>query len=102
MYDFYRGREAWEVIERDDGFVSLGGGPATYFASYEEWPSHQRRGIRLAKGKVLDIGCGAGRVAVHLQAQGLDVVGIDTSPFAVKVCKLRGLKKARLLSIMEV
>ncbi len=102
MYDFYCGCPAWEMIERDDGFTSLGGGPATYFAPYQEWPAHQRKGIRLAKGKVLDIGCGAGRVALHLQAQGLDVLGIDTSPFALKVCKLRGLNKARLLSIMEV
>jgi SAM-dependent methyltransferase len=31
-------------------------------------------------GPVLDVGCGTGRVAFHLTASGLRVVGVDTSP----------------------
>jgi 2-polyprenyl-3-methyl-5-hydroxy-6-metoxy-1,4-benzoquinol methylase len=58
--------------------------------------------MRFVKGRVLDIGCGAGRVALYLQKKGFDVSGIDVSPLAVKVCKLRGLKKARVLSISNI
>jgi SAM-dependent methyltransferase len=50
-------------------------------------------------GRVLDIGCGAGRHSLYLQKNGFDVVGIDNSPLAIKVCKLRGLKKAKEMSI---
>ena len=60
----------------------------------------QRRVI--VKGRVLDIGCGAGRRGLYLQGKGFDVTGIDNSPGAIKVCKLRGYKKLKLMSITEI
>jgi SAM-dependent methyltransferase len=51
---------------------------------------------------VLDVGCGPGRVALHLQKKGLEAVGIDISPLAVEVCKLRGLKHAHALPVTQV
>jgi SAM-dependent methyltransferase len=58
--------------------------------------------MEFVKGKVLDIGCGVGRHSLYLQEKGFDVLGIDNSPLAIKVCKLRGLKKAEIISIEEV
>ena len=58
--------------------------------------------MEFVKGRVLDIGCGAGRHSLYLQNRGFDVLGIDNSPLAIKVCKLRGLKKARVMSIDEI
>jgi len=37
-----------------------------------------------------------------LQQKGFDVTGIDISPGAIEVCKLRGLKKAFVRSVAEV
>jgi len=54
------------------------------------------------KGRVLDIGCGAGRHSIYLQNKGFDVVGIDISSLAIKVCRLRGLKKAEIMPIEEL
>ena len=54
------------------------------------------------KGRVLDIGCGAGRHSLYLQEKGFDVLGIDISHLAIKVCNLRGLQKAEVMSIEEV
>ena len=54
------------------------------------------------RGRVLDIGCGAGRHCLYFQSKGLDVVGVDVSPLAVDVCKQRGVKDARVLSITEI
>jgi SAM-dependent methyltransferase len=48
------------------------------------------------------VGCGAGRHALYLQKKGFDVLGIDVSPLAVQVCRLRGLKKAKVMSIEDV
>jgi SAM-dependent methyltransferase len=66
------------------------------------WPTRHRQAIRYAQGRVLDVGCGAGRHALYLQRKGLDVLGIDTSPLAVAVCRRRGLKNVRLMSVNQI
>src|SRR2546427_10718949 len=58
--------------------------------------------MRYAQGKILDVGCGGGRISLYFQKRGFDVLGIDASPLAIKVCKLRGLQKARAMSITDV
>src|SRR5438552_1546934 len=91
-----------ETIERDDGLIETGSKEGTYFSEYENWSPTEKRAIEFVKGKVLDVGCGAGRHSLYLQEKGFDVTGIDNSPDAIKVCKLRGLKKAEALPIENV
>jgi SAM-dependent methyltransferase len=99
----YKGEEASEIVERDDGFFNATpGNPKNYFSECEEWAPIERKAIEQVKGKVLDIGCGAGRHSLYLQNKGFDVLGIDSSPLAIKVCKLRGLKKATVMTIEEL
>jgi len=102
IHDFQCGKEAREIIERDDGLIDVSSGPAAYFTEYPDWPADERRAVDLARGRVLDIGCGAGRHALYLQGRGLDVVGIDLSPLAVRTCRERGLLDARVLGITQV
>jgi SAM-dependent methyltransferase len=97
------GEDVIEVIERDDGFISASAmGPKLYLAPFRQWPSHHRRAMRYAKGRVLDVGAGAGRVSLHLQARGQDVVAIDNSPGAVEVCRRRGVRDVRLIAFDAV
>jgi SAM-dependent methyltransferase len=101
IYDFHCGQHPREIIERDDGFIDVSSGPAAYFSEYVDWPQHERQAIDLAHGRALDVGSGAGRHALYLQSKGLEVVGIDVSPLAVKTCQERGLHDARVLSITQ-
>lgn len=95
--------EILEIVERDDGTIMASRfGPASYLAPYAKWPSHQRRAMRFARGRVLDVGAGAGRVALHLQEKGHDVVAIDVSPGAVETCRRRGVRDARVMRIEDV
>ncbi len=89
-------------MERDDGFIQANLGHRTYLSSYEDWAPHERAAIRYARGRVLDIGCGGGRHSVYLQAKGFQVLPIDVSPLAIRVCKLRGLKNARVVSVTQL
>ncbi len=91
-----------EIVERDDGYIEATGRPVRYLSEYKKWPSYYKKAVRYARGRVLDIGCGAGRHAIPLQEKGFDVVGIDNSPLAIEVCKRRGLKDARVLSINQI
>ena len=94
-------RSVREIVERDDNFI--GADPAKYyFTTYKDWSKLEKDGLKFVRGKVLDIGCGAGRHALYLQSKGFDVTGIDNSPLAIKVSKLRGLKKAKVLPIQDV
>jgi len=102
LVDFYYNQPAVEIIERDDGFISTTGGPAVYFAPFEEWPAHLQAGVDYAHGRCLDIGCGAGRLGLHLQSLGLPVLGIDISPLALEICRLRGYAKNANLSITQI
>ena len=102
IHDHFRGRPTQEIAERDDGYIAMSGGAGSYFAKHADWPTHEKAAIALARGRVLDVGCGAGRVALHLQSRGLDVTGIDTSPLALKVCKARGVRKVKLLPFNRI
>jgi len=106
MFDFLKGSEGQhptaEIGERDDGYIDVSGGPKAYFSEYNDWPSYEKKAMRYARGRVLDIGSGAGRHSLYLQGRGLDVLGIDNSPLAIEVCKLRGLRNTRLMSISQI
>jgi len=102
MLDHLHGEPQCEIVERDDGHIDISNGATFYFAPYKEWPASERQAIQLARGRVLDVGCGAGRCALYLQEQGHEVVGIDISPLAVEVCKQRGVRQAFPLSVTEV
>jgi len=92
-----------EIVEREDGLINANvTGPAMYFAPFRRWPAHHRTAMRLVRGRVLDVGAGAGRVALHLQERGHDVVAIDNSPGAVEVCRRRGVRETRLLDFADV
>jgi len=99
LQDYLEGRGGQELIERSDGFIAVSAGGETYFA---EPTGPQRTVADRAAGRVLDVGCGAGRYALYLQERGLEVVGIDVSPLAIEVCRRRGLRDARVLALEDV
>lgn len=76
---------------------------AYLFRSYDEMPQLEQKSLQLAKGKILDVGCGAGSHSLTLQNdRNLDVTSIDISPNAIQACSLRGLKKAKVQDVMTL
>jgi SAM-dependent methyltransferase len=102
MLDFLEGADVHEIVERDDGMIAVSGGPKAYFSEPAEWPPEAKEALQAVDGRVLDVGCGAGRVALYLQEEGHDVTGIDNSPGAVEVARRRGVVDARLLPVTQV
>ncbi|MEQ1693171.1 MAG: class I SAM-dependent methyltransferase, partial [Gemmatimonas sp.] len=54
----------------------------------------ERAVLSRVRGRVLDIGAGAGRASLLLQDGGLEVLAIDVSPGAVAVMQERGVRHA--------
>ena len=65
----------------------------TLFRNYESMPEIERKALDLAKGRVLDVGAGAGCHSLVLQEKGMNVTAIDISPLSVETMKERGVKK---------
>jgi SAM-dependent methyltransferase len=104
LYDFYMhpSSDACEIIEREDGYIDVSP-VGTYFCPYRDWPVYEQEAMNFAvAGRMLDLGCGAGRVALHFQEHGCTVTAIDNSPLAVEVCQQRGVKDVRLMPVTDV
>ncbi|MGO4819610.1 class I SAM-dependent methyltransferase [Flavobacterium sp. W22_SRS_FP1] len=73
------------------------------FRSYNEMPKMEQKALQLAKGRILDVGCGAGSHSLTLQNErSLEVTAIDISPNAIDACSLRGIKDARVHDVMTL
>ncbi len=72
------------------------------FRSFSDMPKLEQKALNLAKGKVLDIGCGAGSHALYLQEKGFDVEAADISPNAVAACKIRGVKNVQQVALLDI
>ena len=94
LYDYYKYKNGFVIIERSDGFMDHDRA-SHYFDEFKKWPDIERKAVKHAKGVVLDVGAGAGRVSLYLQnTRKLKAYALDNSPLALKVCKQRGIKKA--------
>lgn len=101
LYDYHCGKDAHELDEREDGWI--GRGPVDhYFAELPDWPEWQRDAMEYVRGRVLDIGAGAGRCSLYLQQRGHEVVATDNSPLAIETCRLRGVRRAEVVPITEL
>lgn len=85
---------ATSISEEDEMSV------AYLFRNYTKMPEIEKKALQIAKGKILDIGCGAGSHSLYLQNNDLDVTSIDISKNAIQACQLRGLKKAFVQDFM--
>lgn len=52
--------------------------------------AEERQLLGAVKGPVIDLGCGPGRLVVGLAAQRVPALGVDSSPSAVALARLRG------------
>ena len=99
LLDYYNGNYTEDIITStsisDDDVL-----PIPYlFRDYKDMPALEQKALQLARGKVLDVGCGAGNHSLYLKAKGFDVTSIDISEGAIAVCRQRGLENTHVLDI---
>ena len=77
--------------------------PISYlFRDFSSMPKIEQIALKTCKGKVLDVGCGAGSHSLYLQQNNRDVMAIDTSPKAISTCLKRGVQKASVIDFFNL
>ena len=71
------------------------------FREEKDMSDIERKALELARGRVLDVGAGAGCHSLVLQNRGLEVTAIDISPLSVQVQQERGVRDARVVNLFD-
>ena len=95
IWDYYHNDNP-EDLQTETSISELDELPVDYlFRDFDEMNKIEQKALKLAIGKVLDIGAGAGSHSLYLQNEKkLEVTALDISPKSIEVCKLRGIKNA--------
>ena len=64
-----------------------------YFRNADDMPELEWVALQYCRGRILDVGAGAGSHALFLQQTGMDVTALDISPLAAEVIKARGVQQ---------
>jgi len=72
------------------------------FRSFHEMPLIEQTALKLCKGSVLDVGCGAGSHSLYLQNKDFCVKAIDISKGAISTCEKRGIANFKVQNIMDL
>ncbi len=103
IWDYYHNEDPQD-LQTETSISELDELPVDYlFRDFEEMNDIEQKALQLSKGKVLDIGTGAGSHALYLQNErNLDVLALDISPKSVDVCRLRGIKNAVCKNMLDL
>lgn len=102
IWDFYHHKSADNLLT-ETSISEIDELPVEYFfRGFEEMNLIEQKALELSKGKVLDIGAGAGSHSLYLQNEKkLEVLALDNSPKSIEVCQLRGVKNVSCSDILD-
>ena len=99
--DFYKNGIAGRLRVQSSMFDEDEIPVAHLFREEDEMGDLELKALELSKGRILDVGAGAGCHALALQDRGVEVVAIDVSPLSVEVMTKSGVDDARLVNLYD-
>ena len=101
IWDFYHDKNAEDLLT-ETSISEIDELPVEYFfRGFEDMNLIEQKALELSKGKVLDIGAGAGSHSLYLQKKNLEVLALDNSPRSIEVCQLRGVQNVLCSNILD-
>lgn len=91
VHDYFHGIVGDSILVRTDIAEDETLSPGYFFRTFEQMPLQEQEALKRCKGKILDIGAGAGAHSIWLKEKGHEVVSIDISPLSCEVMQKRGL-----------
>lgn len=74
----------------------------TYFRAMDKMPELEWVALQHCRGRILDIGAGAGSHSLALQQLGQEVTALEISPLSADVIKDRGVRQVRCQDFFEL
>ena len=102
VLDYLHGITGDAILVRTDIAEDETLSPAYFFRTFEEMPVQEQEALKRCKGRILDVGAGAGAHSIWLNNNGLEVVSIDISPFSCDTMKERGLKEVHCCDVYSL
>ena len=65
--------------------------PSVFFRPYKNMLKYEKIALKISKGKVLDLGCGAGCHSLYLQNKGFDVTAVEVSKKSASIARSQGV-----------
>ncbi|MEX2349505.1 MAG: class I SAM-dependent methyltransferase [Flavobacteriaceae bacterium] len=102
LLDYFQGNYSEDILT-ETNISDQDDLPLPYlFRDFKDMPKIEQEALKHCKGKVLDVGCGAGSHALYLLKKGLEVTAIDISEGAVEVSKLRGITDVGHVDVLDL
>jgi len=96
LLDYHHGDRRAEIVVASDLWEDESTPVETFYRpSGLDLPPLEREALAHCRGRVLDLGAGAGRHALELQAAGCSVVAVDPLVEAIEIMRERGVDDAR-------
>lgn len=96
LFDYHHGDHAAAVRVRIEEGNADSLSMTEFYRDGEPFPDVEQVLLDECRGRVLDLGAGAGAHALALQDLGLEVTALDVLPVAVEIMSERGVRDARL------
>ncbi len=102
IVDYYLNNDP-EDLQTETSISDIDDLPVAYlFRDFKEMVTIEQNALLASKGKILDVGSGAGSHSLYLQNEkNLDVTALDISPKSIEVNKLRGINKTFCGNILD-
>jgi len=101
LRNYHEGKEPnYYQITRDDGYSTTV--PVSIFFDTTQFSDIELLALNQCKGKILDVGAGAGRHSLELQRRKADITALDISQTSVDIMRDRGIKEVIHSDVMEL
>ena len=101
ILDYQKEQRAGRLRVRSSMFEDDEMPVAHLFRSQNEMPLLEQKALSLARGRILDVGAGAGCHALALQQRGMEVKAIDISPLSCQAMRERGIKEVECVNLFD-
>lgn len=102
IWDYFHNHSP-EDIQTETSISTLDELPLEYlFRDFDAMPIIEQKALEMARGKVLDVGAGAGSHSLYLQNQKkMEVTALDISPKSILVAEERGVQNVVCKEILD-